>query len=81
MVIDRESATPIYVQVADVIAARIASGEYAPDRPIPSEPRLVQEFGVARDTARAAVALLRERGLVLVVRGKGTYVPPSPATP
>ena len=68
--INREGATPIYVQVADVIAARIASKEYAPDRPIPSEIHLQQEFGIARDTVRAAVGLLRERGLVLTVRGK-----------
>lgn len=74
--IDRESATPIYVQVADVIAARIASGQYAPDRPIPSELHLQQEFGIARDTVRAAVGLLRLRGLVTTVRGKGTYVTP-----
>jgi GntR family transcriptional regulator len=78
-VINREGATPIYVQVADVIAARIASGEYAPDRPIPSEIHLQQEFGIARDTVRAAVGLLRERGLVVTVRGKGTYVGPAPS--
>lgn len=72
--IDREGPTPVYVQVADVIAARIAAGTYAANRPIPSEIHLQQEFGVARDTIRAAVGLLRERGLVFTVRGKGTYV-------
>lgn len=65
------------MQVADVIAARIASGEYLPDRPIPSEIHIQQEFGIARDTVRAAVGLLRERGLVVTVRGKGTYVLPT----
>lgn len=72
--IDREGATPIYVQVADLIAARIAAGTYAPDRPIPSEIHLQQEFGIARDTVRAAVGLLRDRGLVVTVRGRGTFV-------
>lgn len=57
-----------------MIAARIADGTYAPDRPIPGELRLQQELGVARDTVRAAVAILRERGLVVTVVGKGTYV-------
>lgn len=75
-VIDRESATPVYVQVADLIAARIADGVYAPDRPIPSEPQVVQELGVARQTVRKAVEVLRDRGLVVTVRGKGTYVVP-----
>jgi DNA-binding GntR family transcriptional regulator len=78
-VINRESATPIYVQVADVIAARITDGTYLPDRPIPSESHIQQEFGIARDTVRAAVGVLRERGLVVTVRGKGTYVVPTGA--
>jgi DNA-binding GntR family transcriptional regulator len=76
--IDREGPTPVYVQVADVIAARIAEGTYVANRPIPSEIRLQQEFGVARDTVRAAVGLLRTRGLVFTVRGKGTYVGAAP---
>jgi GntR family transcriptional regulator len=72
--IDRDGPTPVYVQVADVIAARIAGGELARHRPIPSEIHLQQEFGVARDTIRRAVEVLRDRGLVFTVRGKGTYV-------
>lgn len=72
--INRDSATPVYVQVANLIAERIAAGTYLPDRPIPSETHLQQELGVARDTVRAGVALLRDRGLVVTVRGKGTYV-------
>jgi DNA-binding GntR family transcriptional regulator len=81
-VIDREGPTPVYVQLAEIIAARIAAGTYAVGRPIPSEIHMQQEFGVARDTARAAVALLRTRGLVVTVRGKGTYVaPPASAAP
>lgn len=70
------SATPVYVQVADAIAHRIASGELQPDRPVPSEAHLVQEFGVARGTVRHAIQILRERGLVVTVPGRGTYVKP-----
>lgn len=72
--IDHESGRPLYVQVADVIAAKIASNELAVDRPIPSEVRLADEFGVARLTARRAVRDLRERGLVYTVQGKGSFV-------
>jgi GntR family transcriptional regulator len=68
--------TPIYIQLADIIAARIEAGELLPGRPIPSENTLVQEFGIARNTARAAVAELRERGLVVTVPHRGTYVKP-----
>jgi GntR family transcriptional regulator len=73
-VIDHEGPTPLYVQVADAIEARIASGELQPNRPIPSENQLVQQYGVARGTARKAIELLRDRGLVMTVTGRGTYV-------
>ncbi|MEU8011166.1 regulatory GntR family protein [Micromonospora violae] len=72
--IDPLAPTPIYVQLADVIAKRIETGELAPRRPIPSESTLQQEYGVARGTVRAAVRLLRERGLVMTVPQRGTYV-------
>jgi DNA-binding GntR family transcriptional regulator len=72
--IDPDGPVPVYQQVANVLAARIASGELAPHRPIPSETSIVQEFGIARGTARRAVALLRERGLVYTVPQRGTYV-------
>ncbi len=45
-----------------------------PDRPIPSETQLVQEFGVARLTARKAVRVLIDEGMVYVVGGRGSYV-------
>lgn len=64
----------MYVQLADVIAKRIEAGELQPRRPIPSESTLQQEYGVARGTVRAAVRLLRERGLVMTVPQRGTYV-------
>ncbi|WP_203835999.1 GntR family transcriptional regulator [Winogradskya humida] len=35
---------------------------------------LQQEYGLSRDTVRHALRLLREAGLVVTVRGKGTYV-------
>jgi DNA-binding GntR family transcriptional regulator len=73
-VIDHEGPTPLYVQVADAVEARIQAGDLLPDRPIPSENQLVQEYGVARGTARKAIQLLRERGLVITVVGRGTYV-------
>ena len=75
--IDPEGMKPVYVQVADVISARIEGGDLVPNRPIPSETAMVQEFGIARGTARRAVELLRERGLVATVPGRGTYVLPA----
>jgi DNA-binding GntR family transcriptional regulator len=72
--IDRLGATPVYVQVVQIIRARIESGKLKPNRPIPSEAQMEQEFGIARETARKAVALLREEGLIVTVRGRGSFV-------
>jgi DNA-binding GntR family transcriptional regulator len=74
MMVDPEGPIPVYQQIADVIAARIERGELQPNRRIPSETALQQEFGVARETARHAVAVLRERGLVVTVPQRGTFV-------
>src|SRR5207344_3351537 len=46
--IDHLSGTPVYLQLAGLLRARIESGEIEPDRPLPSYTRLMQEHGVAR---------------------------------
>ncbi|WP_344518050.1 GntR family transcriptional regulator, partial [Paractinoplanes durhamensis] len=74
--IDHEGPTPLYVQVADAVEARIRSGELLPNRAIPSENQLVQEYGVARGTARKSIQLLRERGMIVTVVGRGSFVVP-----
>jgi GntR family transcriptional regulator len=74
IVVDPMSPTPLYTQLADELAALIESGELLPERPLPSETRLRQEHGVSRGTVRAAMALMRERGLVITIPQRGTYV-------
>lgn len=74
---DPLAAVPRYRQIAEILRRRIERGELIPNRPIPSEVQLEQEFGVARATARKAVALLRERGLITTVPGLGSYVLPA----
>lgn len=72
--IRHSSPVPVYVQLADILTRMIEAGEMKPDYPIPSEPALQQRYGVARNTVRQAIALLRERGLVYTVPARGTYV-------
>lgn len=74
MTLDLDGPEPIYLQIAGLLASRITDGTYPPRRRIPSEAQLVDEFGVSRPTARAAVQRLVEQGLVVTVRGKGSYV-------
>ena len=74
MEFDPLGPVPRYRQIADIIRARIESGELEPDRPIPSEASIMGEFAVARATARHAVAVLDEEGLVTRVPGVGVCV-------
>lgn len=73
---DPRGRTLVYVAIADVLVERITNGTYPPETPLPGEPRLAAEFGAARQTVRQAIRLLASRGLVEVVRGKGTFVKP-----
>ncbi|HEX5567976.1 MAG TPA: GntR family transcriptional regulator [Streptomyces sp.] len=72
--IDHEGPVTPYRQLAEILRARIARGDWAEGRPIPSENRLVQEYGLARSTVRRAIAVLVDEGVVWTVQGRGTYV-------
>jgi DNA-binding GntR family transcriptional regulator len=72
--VDRFDPTPIYQQVASIIRERIKSGELQPRDRIPSESEMVRDHGVARDTARQAVALLRDEGWVMTLPQRGSFV-------
>lgn len=64
----------VYMQLADHIASRIRSGELLPATRLPGERDLAEEYGVALGTARRAVQELRDRGLVITLPAKGTYI-------
>ena len=63
-----------YVQVAQDVERRITEGEIT--RKLPSERSFAEEYGVAYTTVRHAMALLRERGIIVTVHGRGTFVTP-----
>ena len=70
--VDPDSATPLYVQVAALLRARIDSGELTAR--LPSLRTITQEYGVSHITAEKAILSLREAGLVVTVVGRGTFV-------
>lgn len=74
--LDYEGKVPRYRQLAELLAERIERGEFEPDRPIPSEQQLMQEFGLARGTVRRTVQLLEQQGFVETVPQRGSYVRP-----
>lgn len=74
MEIDYEAAEPPHRQIANWLRARIESGEFPPGRRIPSEKDITDELGVARTTARRAIRVLADEGLVVTTPGRGSHV-------
>lgn len=72
--LDPDGPVPLYAQLVEELRAQIRTGALAVNRPVPSELTLQQTYGVSRDTVRHALTILRDEGLVVTVRGKGTYV-------
>ena len=64
----------IYVRMAEHLEARIEAGDLAPGARLPGERDLAGEYHVAVGTARRAVEELRQRGLVVTLPAKGTFV-------
>lgn len=74
MTVDHDSSVPPYRQLAAILRGKIESGELAPGAMVPPVKRLREEYGVAETTARKAVGVLRDEGLVETVMGWGSYV-------
>ncbi|MFD5795573.1 GntR family transcriptional regulator [Streptomyces diastatochromogenes] len=75
-----DPSRPVYVwqQVADWIAHRIETGELQPGARLEGERELAERVGVAVGTVRRAIEDLRERGLVVTLPAKGTYIAERP---
>ncbi|WP_093801493.1 FadR/GntR family transcriptional regulator [Streptomyces sp. Wb2n-11] len=61
-------------QVITELRNQITSGEWPVGSRIPTEPELVEQLGVARNTVREAVRALAHNGLLDIRQGSGTYV-------
>ncbi|WP_331732349.1 GntR family transcriptional regulator (plasmid) [Streptomyces sp. NBC_00015] len=73
---------PPYRLLADLLRQQIRAGQLAPGGQVPPSRALEEDYGIANMTARAAVRVLRDEGLVRTVHGLGTFVtdplPPLP---
>ncbi|MGO4564067.1 phosphonate metabolism transcriptional regulator PhnF [Rhizobium sp. 2YAF20] len=72
--IDRKSGSTLWHQIGEVLAAEIAAGTLVPGDQLPTEPQLMERYGVSRFTVRQALAHLEARGLVRAEQGRGTFV-------
>ncbi|MEU6536533.1 winged helix-turn-helix domain-containing protein [Streptomyces sp. NPDC047000] len=59
-------------QIADHVATDIASGELTGR--VPSELELRREYSAGASTVQRSLAVLRERGLIYTVPGRGSFV-------
>jgi GntR family transcriptional regulator len=68
------SVEPLYLQVRNLLAQRIASGVWVPGSMLPNEMDLARELGVSPGTVRKALDNLESDRLVLRRQGRGTSV-------
>ncbi|MFC4736849.1 GntR family transcriptional regulator [Bacillus daqingensis] len=66
----------LYLQIKDILIARIQDQHWQPNKLIPTEQELMDEFGVSRTTIRQAIQILVQNGLLEKKQGRGTVVKP-----
>jgi DNA-binding GntR family transcriptional regulator len=71
---EETAAAYTYVRLADHVVARIKAGELSPGARLDGERAMAEEYGVAIGTIRRAVRELRDRGWLVTLPAKGTYV-------
>lgn len=67
-------AVPAYARIAAELRAAISSGDLQPGDKLPSETKLMAQYGVSRTVAKWAIAQLKSDGLVEGRSGSGVYV-------
>ena len=72
--IDEDSRIPKYQQIVDQIIYNISVGNLKMDDKIPSINTFSEEYLLSRDTVEKAYNLLKERKVILSIRGKGYYI-------
>ena len=72
--IDENSRKPKYIQIVDSVKLNISQGNFSMDDKMPSINMLSEEFYLSRDTVEKAYKILKERKIIISVRGKGYYI-------
>ena len=72
--LDKASSVPLHVQASNFIREKIYNREWDVDAKIPTEFELVELLGMSRGTVKRAITARVDEGLLVQVRGKGTFV-------
>lgn len=65
---------PIYLQIKNFVLEKILSGEWREGYLMPTELALCEQFSVSRMTVNRALRELSNDGLLIRIKGSGTYV-------
>lgn len=74
IILDDQSATPKYQQLANSIINAVQSGRIKLNEPLPSLSELSFEFEISRDTAERGYRYLKEMGILGSHPGKGYFI-------
>ncbi len=74
MEINRDSAIPLWYQIASILEQEILSQEIQAEGPFATAVALSERFGVNRHTVRQALNSLADKGLVRIEKGSGLFV-------
>lgn len=69
-----DDSRPIYLQIMDIIKAKIIAGFYKPGEKLPSVRDLAMEASVNPNTMQKALTELERSGLVYTVRTSGRFI-------
>ncbi len=69
-----KGSIPLYMQIKDLLIARVTEGEWTPGDIIPSEMQLARELNVSQGTVRKAITELVENNVLVRRQGRGTFV-------
>ncbi|MBB0244078.1 GntR family transcriptional regulator [Streptomyces alkaliphilus] len=74
MSLDPDDTRPAFQQVSSALRAEILTGKYAAGDQLPSGPELMRRYQVAKATVARALDVLRDDGLIVTKKGKGSFV-------
>ncbi|HWQ57482.1 MAG TPA: GntR family transcriptional regulator [Clostridia bacterium] len=74
IVLDYNSATPIYRQIAEQLMRDIKTGALRPGERLPTERELAASLQIARGTVKRAYRELSDNNIIEVIQGSGSYV-------
>lgn len=72
--ISRASKLPLHHQLYDLLRGKIRSGEWIEGQMIPTEPELINQYGVSRIVIRQVLNRLVNEGMIFRQQGRGSFV-------